>query len=149
MELGLVAFGKWCGFSGCLPPWRTKFWRLTVWFDCSKSRWSHQIWSSCCQTFNDLNKHQKFLNEWRKFYHFLPLKCICKINQSSICYAHAKMKKWFCPVRFPGNCFNFEIISNDFWSSTIWAYQIQLWFQTQSSKILKIPEFNLGILFTY
>ena len=31
-------------------------------------------------------------------------------------------------VWFPWNWFEFGIIRNDFWSSTVWAFQIQVWF---------------------
>ena len=34
--------------------------------------------------------------------------------------AHAKVKKWIFNVEFPRNCFEFDIILNDFWSSPIW-----------------------------
>ena len=37
--------------------------------------------------------------------------------------AHAKLKKWIYDIQYPGNRFEFDIISNDFWSSTIWAGQ--------------------------
>ena len=57
--------------------------------------------------------------------------------------AHAQVKKWVFPFRFPGKGFEPGIISNDFWSSTIWDVQIQV--QTMSQKILKILEFNLAI----
>ena len=40
--------------------------------------------------------------------------------------AYAKVQKWIFPCLFPGNWFKFGIILNDFWSSTIWAIQIQL-----------------------
>ena len=43
---------------------------------------------------------------------------------------------------FPANGFEFDIIWNNFWSATIWA---DFKFHTLSSKILKIPEFNLEI----
>ena len=42
--------------------------------------------------------------------------------------AHAKLKKWIYDIQYPGNRFEFDIISNDFWSSTIWAIQIQVSF---------------------
>ena len=40
--------------------------------------------------------------------------------------AYAKVKKWIFDVRFPGKCFEFGIILNDFRNSTIWAIQIQV-----------------------
>ena len=40
--------------------------------------------------------------------------------------AHAKVEKWIFPFWFPGNCFDFVIISNDLLSSTIWAVLISL-----------------------
>ena len=42
--------------------------------------------------------------------------------------AYAKVKKWIFDVRFPGNCFEFDMILNDFWSSTFWAIQIKVSF---------------------
>ena len=39
-----------------------------------------------------------------------------------------KSWKWFFSIRFPGNCFEFGIIWNDFESATIWAIQIQVSF---------------------
>ena len=38
--------------------------------------------------------------------------------------AHAKVEKWIFEVQFPGNWFEFDIIVNNFWSSTIWVIQI-------------------------
>ena len=35
--------------------------------------------------------------------------------------AHANAKKWIFDIQYPGNRFEFGIVSNDFWSSTIWA----------------------------
>ena len=40
--------------------------------------------------------------------------------------AHANVKKWVFGVQFPRNCFEFGILLNDFWSSTIWAIQTQV-----------------------
>ena len=40
--------------------------------------------------------------------------------------AHAKVKKWIFNIEFPWNWFEFDIISNDFWSSIIWAISIQV-----------------------
>ena len=40
--------------------------------------------------------------------------------------AYAKVQKLIFDVHFPGNCFEFGIILNDFWSSTIWSIQIQV-----------------------
>ena len=37
---------------------------------------------------------------------------------------HAKVKNWIFDVRLSGNRFEFGIIGNDFWSSTIWVFQI-------------------------
>ena len=42
--------------------------------------------------------------------------------------AYAKVKKWIFNVWFPGNCFEFDMILNDFWSSTIWTIQIKISF---------------------
>ena len=42
--------------------------------------------------------------------------------------AHAKMKNGIFYVWFPENWFKFDIISNAFWNSTIWAIQIQVTF---------------------
>ena len=42
--------------------------------------------------------------------------------------AHAKVKKWIFKVQFPGNWIKFDIIVNDFWSSIIWAIQIEVSF---------------------
>ena len=39
--------------------------------------------------------------------------------------AHANAKKCIFDSQFPGNWFKFGIIENDFWSSRIWAFQIQ------------------------
>ena len=41
-------------------------------------------------------------------------------------FAYAKVKNWIFPSWFPGNGIGFGIISNDFWSSTIWASQIHV-----------------------
>ena len=41
---------------------------------------------------------------------------------------HAKVKNWIFEIQFPGNWFEFGIIGNDFWSSTIWATQIHFFF---------------------
>ena len=41
-------------------------------------------------------------------------------------FAYAKVKNWIFPSWFPGNGIGFGIFSNDFWSSTIWASQIQV-----------------------
>ena len=40
--------------------------------------------------------------------------------------AYAKVKKSIFDIQFPGNWFEFGMIENDFWSSTIWAIQIQV-----------------------
>ena len=52
---------------------------------------------------------------------------------------HAKVKNRIFDAKFPGNRFEFGIISNYFLYSTIWANH------SLSLKILKIPEFNLHI----
>ena len=39
--------------------------------------------------------------------------------------AHAKIKKVISEIQFPENRFELGINENDFWSSTIWAIQIQ------------------------
>ena len=38
--------------------------------------------------------------------------------------AHAKVKNWIFDAEFPGKLFEFGIILNDFWSSTIRGIQI-------------------------
>ena len=55
-----------------------------------------------------------------------------KVVASKVCHimstylnAHAKIKKLIFDIQFPGNRFQLGIIKNDFWSSTIWAIQIQ------------------------
>ena len=48
-----------------------------------------------------------------------------------------KYSKWIFDVRLPGNLSGFGISSNDFWS--------RFTFHSLSSKILKIPGFNLKI----
>ena len=42
--------------------------------------------------------------------------------------AHAKVKKWIFDVELQRNSFKFGIISNDFLSSRIWAFQIEVKF---------------------
>ena len=42
--------------------------------------------------------------------------------------AYAKVKKLIFNVQFTGNWFEFGTIENDFWSSRIWAIQIQVSF---------------------
>ena len=75
---------------------------------------------------------------------------VCR-RMSTHSNAYANAKKCIFDSHFPGNWFEFGIIENDFWSSTIWAiYQIQVdsgRFKIHSlgSKILKFPEFNLNI----
>ena len=39
---------------------------------------------------------------------------------------YAKVTNWIFDVQFPENWFEFDTILNDFWSSTIWAIQIQV-----------------------
>ena len=56
---------------------------------------------------------------------------------------HANAKKFIFDSQFPGNWFEFGIIENDFWSSTISAIQIQDSFA--GFKNPKIP----GIQLTY
>ena len=48
---------------------------------------------------------------------------VCRV-MSTYPNAYAKAKKLIFHVEFPGNWFEFGIILNDFWSSTIWAFQI-------------------------
>ena len=55
-----------------------------------------------------------FLSKWK----------ICR-KMSTYPNAHANAKKWIFDIQYPGNRFEFGIISNDFWSSTIWAIQIE------------------------
>ena len=57
--------------------------------------------------------------------------------------AHTKVKKWIFELRFQGNWFEFIVIVNDFWSSTILAIQIKVSFA--GFKILKFPKFNLNM----
>ena len=57
--------------------------------------------------------------------------------------AHAKLKKWIYDIQYPGNRFESVIISNDFWSSTIWAIRIHVSFAC--SNIIQISGFNLVI----
>ena len=57
--------------------------------------------------------------------------------------AHARLKKLIFAAQLAGNWFEFGLILNDFWSSTIWAIQIQV--SLAGLKIQKIPEFNLSI----
>ena len=57
--------------------------------------------------------------------------------------AHANAKKWIFDVHFPRKRFEFGILSNDFRSSTILAFQIQVSFP--GVKIAKNP----GIQPTY
>ena len=40
----------------------------------------------------------------------------------------SKLRGWHSYVQFQGNWFEFGIIENDFWSSTIWAIQIHVSF---------------------
>ena len=54
------------------------------------------------------------------------------------------LKKCISDVQFQGNGSEFKIISNDFWSSTIWAVQIQV--SSREVKNPKIPEFSLTML---
>ena len=68
---------------------------------------------------------------------------ICRL-MSTYSNAHAKVKNWIFDVQFPGKWFGLDIISNDFWSSTIWASQILL--SLTKVKTSKIPEFNLIML---
>ena len=78
----------------------------------------------------------------QKMLNFLGHFSICiKILSGGFTYsnAHAKVKNWIFDVYFPGNWFSFGIISNDFWSSTIWVIQIQV-----SISEFKNPE-NPGI----
>ena len=56
--------------------------------------------------------------------------------------AHAKVKKWIFNVEFLRNCFEFDIILNDFWSS---SDTLRFKFHSLGSKFRKIPEINLMI----
>ena len=49
---------------------------------------------------------------------------VCHI-MSTYLNAHAKVKKCIFDSQLPGNWFEFGIIENDLWSSTIWAIQIK------------------------
>ena len=42
--------------------------------------------------------------------------------------AHANAKKWIFDVQFPGHWFEFGIMGDDFWSRTVWVFQIQVLF---------------------
>jgi len=55
---------------------------------------------------------------------FWSLWKVCR-RMSTHSNAHANAKKCIFDSQFPGNWFEFGIIENDFWSSTIWAIQIQ------------------------
>ena len=62
--------------------------------------------------------------------------------------AHAKVKNLIFDVLLPGKKFEFGIILNPFWSFIIWAIQIHFSFaefKFWTSKMLKIPGFNLAI----
>ena len=54
--------------------------------------------------------------------------CMWKVCRGMSTYpnAHAEDKMLIFSIWFPRNWFNFGIILNDFWSSTIWAIRIQL-----------------------
>ena len=52
---------------------------------------------------------------------------VCRI-MSTYTNSHAKLKKLISDVQFPRNGFELGIIENDFWSSIIWAIQIQVSF---------------------
>ena len=71
--------------------------------------------------------------------------CMWKVcRRMSTCpNAHAKVIKWIFELRFPGNWFEFIVIVNGFWSSTIWDIQIEVSFA--GFKILKFPKFNLNM----
>ena len=46
---------------------------------------------------------------------------VCRVMST---YPNAHAKKWIFNVEFPRNCHGFDIISNDFRSSSIWDTQI-------------------------
>ena len=50
---------------------------------------------------------------------------VCRI-MSPYSNTHANAKKMIFDIQYLGNWFEFGIISNDFWSSTIWASHIRL-----------------------
>ena len=50
---------------------------------------------------------------------------VCRM-MSPYSNAHANAKKMIFDIQYPGNRFEFGIMSNDFWSSTIWASHIRL-----------------------
>ena len=68
---------------------------------------------------------------------------VCR-RMSTYPNAHPNHKTWISGVQFPENRFEFDIISNDFRSSKIWACQILL--SLTEVKTPKTPEFNLHII---
>ena len=58
-------------------------------------------------------------------YEFRESRWLHTKNLPTYSNAHANAKKCIFDSQFPGNWFKFGIIENDFWSSTIWAFQIQ------------------------
>ena len=55
---------------------------------------------------------------------FWSIRKVCP-GMSTYAHAYAKVWKWIFHVWLPGNEFGFGIVSNDFWSSTIWAIELQ------------------------
>ena len=70
--------------------------------------------------------HRRYF--WSLFHSRLYFHHRAPIFISTYTNAHAKIKKWIFSCWFQGNWLKFCIISNDFWSSTIWAIQIQFSF---------------------
>ena len=70
------------------------------------------------------------LHKYQKMWNFLVHLLIYMKSRIMSTYsnAHAKVKNWIFAVQFPGNCFTFSIILNDFWSSTICGIRNQFSF---------------------
>ena len=59
----------------------------------------------------------------------IAISWFCSMNSShwkNATHAHAKIENWIFDAQFPGNWFEFGIILNNFWSSTIWAIPINI-----------------------
>ena len=70
---------------------------------------------------------------------------VCR-RKSTYSNAHAKVKSRIFHVWFPGTLFKFDIISNAFWNSIIWAIQIQVSFAGfKNPKIPGIQPIYVGI----
>ena len=71
--------------------------------------------------------HDKIDHNWFLHRLFTTISSL-EINQNSQKGFKRPRKswKWILSARFPGNCFEFIIIWNDFWSTTIWAIELQV-----------------------